>query len=199
MSAVLMGNFRSMSPLDQSARERANFAISSRYSHIVEPEAVYEVVTVTNFNGLAIPTSFTFTQYAFIVGNGTIEKKLSTVTIAKAAVIEAIELVDPFPKISGEVKNVNVADYRFFDPSNRIGYVGYVATNSAWLTDRLDPYLQKLYSDAKARSASESSFVISKRWKVSFLFLLVISWPLFLPSVRTRIRRALNQQASSAK
>ena len=101
--------------------------------------------------------------------------------------IEPIDNIDPIPKTQDDVTNIDVADYRFFDSTNRVAFVAYVATNSTWLTNQSDPYLQSLYAKAIKKTSSAHSFIIPERPIVLGLLVLSVCSPLFFPFVRREI------------
>jgi hypothetical protein len=188
MQAFKEGHYGSLLPPSIETRQRIEIQISGRYSKIFEPEAVYQVVQTTNLFGVTLPTMFSFTRYVFINNKEDVfQRTISSVTRGKVISIEPIDNIDPIPKTQDDVTNIDVADYRFFDSTNRVAFVAYVATNSTWLTNQSDPYLQSLYAKAIKKTSSAHSFIIPERPIVLGLLVLSVCSPLFFPFVRREI------------
>jgi hypothetical protein len=187
MDAFKHGRARSLVPPNEEGKQRITLEIS-RLSRIKEPEAVYKVLTATNVNGITIPTAFSFTQYAFFVNKitGSVDKKLLAVTTGVVTSVEPLEICDPIPRLSGEITNIQVADYRFFNRTNRVGFINYVATNSAWITDISDPLLTRLYASEVKRLHSRMPFVLRRRGLVAGTLILLFSLPVLIALFQAR-------------
>ncbi len=155
-------------------RELDNFDRSIKhFKKIKEAMAVYQVLSVTNNNGLSLPTGFSFEYYEFDsnAGEPGFNKRLRWRAMGKIATIVPVNTINPYPHCLGAITNIDVVDYRFRNPEKKVTCVRYYATNSIWL-DASSPYLKKRFDEAVNgspwRMARRSGMVI-------IIFLLVLA------------------------
>ena len=185
MAALKAGHYRTMAPVSDTTREHVTIQLAAYYSKIDAPEAVYQVVQTTNYQGLLLPAQFVFENYTFRRStNGNWKAHLYSKIDGKISSLRMINTVDPLPRLAGDLTTISVADYRFFDRSNGVGFISYFAKNSAWITNEADPYLQTLYSAAKTKSHRALTSTNLPRAVVFLLLTAAVTSPLLFGEVR---------------
>lgn len=175
--------------LPVSERDKLAIKLESYYRKITEPEATFEVLKWTSKAGFIVPQEFQFTGYVFAQNkSGEFKREVGGKTTGRALDIEEISAVDPMPKITdGTLDVISVADYRFANNSNKLGFLSYPITNSIWLPMD-DPFLLALLD--KENSAISRQYR-SKVIPSNIAFVVFLSVVSLLILVAVTIRRKL--------
>lgn len=183
MEAIRNGIFRTTSVPDKSERDRAILQLASYYSRVKEPEAVYTVTSFTNWHGLVLPLEFSLDRFFFPKSTNLTRRPFGS-TRGRITHLEEIATLDPYPRLDGDLTHIRVADYRFFNPAENVGFIAYTATNSAWVTNESDPFLRRLYEGEKSRSRAFLARRVFSRSLVLLFFLVALACPLLSKAVR---------------
>jgi hypothetical protein len=187
---VRKGVYRTLCPVSDSERDRSVLQLA-QYVGVSEPEAVYEVTGTTNLEGGVLPAEFAFHISTFYHGtNGVVKAVISTGVTGRVDSVEAIALLDPLPGSSDDIRDIQVADYRFCDKKRGVGFIPYVATNAAWRTNMSDAFLQRHF---ERQLKNGQRFVNQPKFPKAFVLLiltLAVLAPLLLSK---RLRQGLIQ------
>ena len=180
------GNYHTVAGVSDATRKNTIRFFPTK-SNIKEPEIIYQVTSLTNYHGFSIPSQFQIEFFSFKKQAGGFKKELTARAEGKLLVLDVIDSIDPLPRLSGDVTNIQVGDYRFADSKKNFSYVGYTATNSVWLTNEYDPFLQRKYiAQSTPEKWPEWSFIFL-RFFVFAIVVVALAVPLFLRGIRNKL------------
>lgn len=186
MQSLRDGRFRSLALLDESERDRTLIQLPY-YEKLREPEAVYQVTSVTNVGGTVVPLDSALDMFRFAFNTNGVTKTLMARITCKLTSVELIDSVDPFPKVIDGLKNINVADYRYCTPKDGVTFLSYMVTNSVWLSDDANPLLLRLRTEVMTRNKNQLSRPTLSHPVAFIIFLGIIATPLAFSRVRQKL------------
>jgi hypothetical protein len=197
MDSIAEGNFHTVGVIDDSGRDAAVVSVAGYYRNIREPEAIYRVNAVKDYDGFVLPTDFSFEGFLFVKKSkdGAPVKSLCRKIVGTVASVEVIGEIDPLPRSSDDITSISVGDYRFYDAGKHLAFVGYTASNAAWLVSESDPTLQHLYKRELMKSWEWVSRPRLPRTATLIAFLLLVLAPLLSKQVRRGLARGVASKA----
>lgn len=197
MKDVLDGALPSYVRVKKDVWDQAAIRIDGYQAHIDHPEAVYVVEESTNIHGLLLPASFSLSRYhlrpygSAPTTKATAGPKLFSFTKGRLHSAEPIRDLDWLPQTDDPGHVAHIADYRFVNFENNIGFVTYDIRENRWITNRNDPYLQSLVAAETALKSRWFRRANISPQVISFLFVVVVGAPLLSKSVRRCIGRVI--------
>ncbi len=148
--------------MSDSERDRFLLHLSSYYARITEAEGVYSVSKTTNVAGHLVPLEFELQMFRFKSPRGARSNEAMTRISAELirGRLESVEQTTqfvPLPIPSPSAREIRVADYRFYNESNRVYFLRYVASSGGWITNKSDPRLASLYKIAMEKSRNRKT------------------------------------------
>jgi hypothetical protein len=188
MDELRRGICHTLLPVSDSARDRSVIKLA-QYAGVSQAKAVYEVTKTMRCGSWVIPGEFLFRINNFYHRTNLPPRAVaSTIVTGRVASAVSIGTLSPLPESSDDIRNVQVADYRFCDIKRGVGFVPYVATNSAWRTNMSDPFLQ---SRLQRQLRLGQRFVNQPRYSKAFVLLALVLAVVTPLLASNRLREAL--------
>ena len=159
----------------------------ARYDGLTQPEAVYEVTLVTNYQGIPLPWKFVYEKSLLKKQQGKTVLSPSSKIEGVLVSVETVDAIDVLPRVEGKAKDISIADYRFHDEKRGVAFLSYRRTNSTWIANESDPYLQRLLSSALRSSSRRAKSPKFSQMVVLVTLVFIISLPLAFGAVRSRV------------
>ena len=173
-------HLNSLKNMHYLSKRISTFALERAYNEAKqfdnEVDGHYEVASLTNFNGLTIPSKFSFDIYAY---NDSMQRKIHE---RYSGNVIAIALTAMEPDVPDMPYPIWVDDHRFSDAQTRIDSIGYVVSNRFWplMTDQK---LQELFERKKAGRSVYLPLLDESKTRLLpeiFIGITLIGLPLFI-------------------
>lgn len=192
LEGLKSGIYQSVRKPSDSERDKIVIEVAT-LKDVGLPEGVYQVEETTNYNGLLLPTKFSFDRYMFKNASGSSQsRELFTTVHGRLISLESITTLNPLPTSPDSTTNIMVSDYRFANSQSGVVFLSYSTSKvGGWLTDTHDPFLQDLYvKDVKLHRGVIHINIPRSIVFVVFALLTVIPLIIWLRQTR-RIREPL--------